>query len=696
MTSNWRSSHCGRMDHGGCKVQVQVTKGRITGIRGDPNGYLNAGYSCPKGRALAEVHEHPQRLTAPLLRTGQRGENAWREAAWDEALEVIARNLDRIRSREGAKSVAFCQGMPKGLEHFALIRLANTFGSPNVVAVQDVCHAPREMTGRHMCGFYPVADLHNRTQLILLWGSNSRATNEEGLINTQLTARLKEGTQLVVVDPRRTELAAKADIWLPVHPGTDHVLALGFLKVIVSQGLEDRDFVSQWTVGFPELKSYLDSISLDWVADATGVDKELIQQAARAYAQANPAALAWGNAVEQTPNAFDTIRSLVSLMAVCANLDVPGGNIKAQEPKTLPPGKFVRADLVPDKGTSIINAAHGASPRLMTVPPAFFRQAVLEEDPYPVRAAYMQCTNPLMTYADAYRTYKALEKLEFMAVSDVVMTPTAAMADVVLPAASQFEFNDIGHYGLGHGLILARPKLLDPPGQCRPDMAIINDLGRRLCDPGLWFESYEHILESLLAPSGLDWDVFVQQGMLKGSDRSQHYLAKGFATPSGKVELALSSADSLGADPLPIWRDNRPSPDSHFPLILTSAKSPHFLHSSYRWVDSLRRREPTPLMQVHPHTAARYGLVHGQPAWLETSVGSIQQQVEVTDQVQPGVVCAVHGWWFPELGGHRPESWQTANLNCLTSVQELGRQFGTPRLRGIPCRLKPGTGEGKA
>ncbi|MDZ7760623.1 MAG: molybdopterin-dependent oxidoreductase [Desulfovermiculus sp.] len=687
MTTHWHVTHCGRMDHGGCNLQIQLNNGRITSLKGNPDGYLNAGYICPKGRALAEVHDHPQRLTTPLLRTGERGENTWRKAEWEEALEVIVRNLDRVRARDGARSVAFCQGMPKGLEHFGLIRLANTFGSPNVVAVQDVCHAPRELTGRAMSGFYPVADLHNPTELILLWGSNSRATNEEGIINSQLTTRLKEGARLVVIDPRRTELAQRADLWLPVRPGMDHALALGFLKVITTEGLWDREFVTAWTVGFEELKTYLADISLDWVAKTTGVDQELIQEAARAYAQATPACLAWGNAVEQIPTAFDTIRSLISLMAVCGNLDVPGGNIKAQEPKTLPPGKFVRADLIPNKAETILNAAYGLSPRLMTVPPAFFRRAVLEKEPYPVRAAYMQCTNPLLTYADAQLTYKALTKLEFLVVSDIVMTPTAALADVVLPSASHFEFDDIGHYGLGHGLILARPKLMDPPGECRPDMAIINDLGLRLCGQDLWFDEYKQMLEELLQPSGLDWEAFVQQGMLKGPDRYGHFQNKGFATPSGKVELVLSSAKSLGAQTLPIWTQERPEPDQDYPLVLTSAKSPNYLHSSYRWVDSLRKREPWPKVQVHPDAAARYGLEQGEMARIKTAAGAIEQMVEITDQVQPEVVCAAHGWWFPELEG--PESWQIANLNCLTTVHDLGRQFGTPRLRGIPCRIEP-------
>ncbi|MFP3999473.1 MAG: molybdopterin-dependent oxidoreductase [Desulfobacterales bacterium] len=689
MSAITKFTHCGRMDHGGCRLKVRVKDGRITSITGDREGYLNAGYSCSKGRALSEIHQSPHRLKHPLIRVGRRGADQWRQASWEEALDTVASGLDRARKKHGAESVAFCQGMPKGLEHFALIRLANTFGSPNVVAVQDVCHAPRELTGRHVCGFYPVADTENKSDLIVLWASNTRATNEEGIISSRIFSMIRQGADLMVIDPVKTGLARRAQFHLPVRPGTDCALALGFLHVIINEKLYDHEFVQNWTTGFESLENHVNTFDPGWAAEITGLDTDLITRAARAYAKAAPACTAWGNAVEQTPEAFDTIRCLVSLMAICGNLDVPGGNIRAAEPRLMPPGKFVRADLVPEKRSRYLNAFYGTSDKLMTVPPAFFRRAVLDETPYPVCAAYMQCTNPMLSYADSEMTRKALLKLDFFAVSDVVMTPTAALADVVLPAASQFEFDDIGHYGLGHGIILARPKIVDPPGQCRPDMAIINDLGRRLSDPELWFESYGKMLEALIAPSGLDWHSFVHRGFLKGKKTWREYEAKGFSTPSGKVELAMSNAEAMGASFLPQYRKPDQKTDPDYPLLLTSAKSPNYLHSSYRWVESLRKREPMPTVQLHPDTAQTLGIEQGQEVRIETRHGSIIQNAQITSKVRPDIACASHGWWFPEKGAVCEDSWRKSNLNVTTSAREYGRQFGTPRLRGIACRLVP-------
>lgn len=685
MGQDWRSTHCGRMDHGGCSLRVKVEGGRVTRVKGDPEGRLNKGYVCGKGRALAELQGSEYRLRQPLLRQGPRGSGDWREIDWSEALDRVAHGLQQTRQDFGARSVAFCQGMPKGLEHFALIRLANSFGTPNVVAVQDVCHAPRELTGRRMCGFYPVPDLDGPGELILLWGSNPTVTNEEGEIHTRLMRRLREGAKLVVVDPRRTQLAARADVWLPVRPGADLPLALAFLYVIFEEDLQDLNFLQNWCRGWRQLEDAVGSFSPERMSLATGVEPQLIREAARAYARARPATLAWGNAVEQTEHCSQTIQALLSLMAVCGNLNTAGGNTKVSEPEVLSPGRFVRADLLPRKREEILNFAHAADSRLMTVPPSFFRQAVVEEEPYPVRAAYMQCTNPLLTWADSDWTHRALSRLDFLAVSELVMTPTAAMADVVLPAASHLEFDDMGHYGLGRGMVLARPGAVEPPSVCRPDLEIINDLGHRLTDPELWFERGRDMLQEVLAPSGLDWAAFSSRGVLAGQRLCEDHLDKGFSTTSGLVELEPPSGWHKGQAPeAPCAKPGEGN--SAWPLLLTSSKSPYFLHSSYRWIGSLREKEAEPRMRIHPETARDLGLKQGEWAVLETEKGGITQRVETSQDVRRDTVCAAYGWWYPEGSQAR---WREADLNRIIPARFLDARFGTPRLRGVPCRVYP-------
>ena len=687
-TIHWVKTHCSRMDHGGCGLLVAVKNNRIVDVKADPDGFLNKGYLCPKGLAAADRLTHPDRLTNPMKRVGKRGEGRWKKISWHEAIEFIRDNLSKIREGHGARAVAFAQGMPKGLDLFGLVRLANLFGSPNVVGVQDVCHAPREVSGVHTCGFYPVADLHNPGKLVVLWASNPPSTNEEGQICRILFERLRSGTELMVVDPRRTDMADRAKYFLQVRPGADHALALAFLNVIIGEGLYDRDFVEKWTTGFSDLAAHVERFTPEKVADATWVEPALVRDAARYYAECRPAAIHWGNPLEQNVRTFDAVRALLCLMAVSGNLDVPGGNIHADEPELLGLGAFVRSDLLPTKRKEMVHAFHGTIPRMMTVPSAYFRKAVLEGVPYPIKAVYIQGTNSLLGYAQSRQTYEALMMLDFIAVSEIFMTPTAALADVVLPAATTFEFNDIGHYGLGHGYLIARPKVVDPPPECWPDLKIINELGKVLTPREHWHDDYEDFLEDVLRPAGVRYREFAQRGYLRGNQRYQKYLTQGFKTASGKVELRLTQAEKYRLPPLPDFEGLPEEMDPEFPVVLTSCKSRYYLHSSYRWVDRLRKRRPFPKTELHPETAKAHGIQDGDEIIIETRAGKITQVAHLTDRVHPAVVVAAYGWWFPEAGVERLFDWGRSNFNMLTSVEKVGKAFGTPNLKGIGCRIK--------
>lgn len=691
----WVKTHCGRMDHGGCAVLAGVSGEKIVKIKGDPEGFLNEGYICAKGLASPERLTHPDRLRYPLKRIGKRGEGKWERVSWGVAIGEIAENLARVKEKYGAKGVAFCQGMPKGMEHFVLIRLANIFGSPNVVAVQDVCHAPREITGIHTCGFYPVADFHSQSKLVVLWGSNVTSTNEEGAICSLLLKQVKAGTDLMVIDPRRTNLAQKARYWLQPRPGTDNALALAFLNVIIEEELYHKEFVEKWTYGFDRLALHVREYSPERMSEVTWVPADLIREGARLYAESHPAAIQWGNPVEQNIHTFDTVRALVCLMAVCGNLDVPGGNMEANEPDILGLGKFVRADLIPSKRKEMIHAHHDTIPRLMTVPPAYFRRAVLEGFPYPVRGAYIQCANPLLSYADSRLTAETLAALDFVAVADIFMTPTAAMADVVLPAATHFEFHDIGHYGLGHGYILARPKVVDPPEECWPDIKILNELGKALTSEEHWYDDSERLLEDVLRPSGVSWDQFVERGYLKGPERYEKYSASGFRTPTGKVELSLSRAEKFNLPPLPRFTGLPEEDDPEYPLVLTTAKSRYYLHSAYRWLPALREHRPHPVLTLHPDTAEKFDIREGDEVVIETRMGKITQTARLSEALHPRVVYAAYGWWFPEGKTDSQYEWETSNFNILTSVEKLGKEFGTPNLKGIGCRISRKRGRAK-
>jgi anaerobic selenocysteine-containing dehydrogenase len=685
-------THCARMDHGGCGLLVTVRDGRVVRIQGDPDSPVSHGFVCPKGLASVERLYHPERLLHPLVREGKRGEGKWRRASWEEAMGILSgRILEAVRDG-GAQSVLFGQGAPKGLEFFLMMRLANALGSPNVAGPQNVCHMPREIAASITCGFWTEVDYDHPPGCIILWGSNLDRTNEEGTISSRLRRALDRGSRLIVVDPRPTRMARKAEVWLRLRPGTDAALAMGMMRAMVDEGLEDRDFVRAWTVGFPELEDRLEGYPLSRVEEITWVPAEEIRKAVRLYAQARPAAIQWGNALEHTVGSHQAIRAVLSLVAISGNLEVPGGNVRPVMPSAMPLREFVLPRRIPDRRKRMISGPWGLHPMLATVPVQMAIQALLKEEPYPIKAMYLQGTNPMLSYPDSQRVMDALGRVGFLAVADLFMTPTAAMADLVLPAATNFEYDDIGHYGMVQGMLLARPKLVEPPGEAWSDLRILNELGKALgLGEHFWGDESE-MLEAVLAPSGLDYRAFCEKGVLMGERRYRSYLEGGFKTPSGKVELLSSQLQGMGLDPLPGYTDQIPGPDwagEGYPFVMTSAKDPVFFHSGYRQIGSLRKISKDPEVEMAPEAARRLGIEEGEWVRIRTPKGEIRQRARLVPGMDPRVVSVAYGWWFPERGPVDLFGWRESNINVLTSMEPpYNPVVGSVNLRAIPCALE--------
>jgi anaerobic selenocysteine-containing dehydrogenase len=221
-------------------------------------------------------------------------------------------------------------------------------------------------------------------------------------------------------------------------------------------------------------------------------------------------------------------------------------------------------------------------------------------------------------------------------------------------------------------------------------MKILNELGKLISPEEYWHEDHTRFLEDVLEPSGLTYRQFVEKGYLKGPERFKAYEAKGFRTPTGKVELRLSQAEKFNLPPLPRFQGLPEEDDPDYPLILTSSKSQYYLHSSYRWVKRLRGKRPDPKVEIHPQTAAEHGIEQGDEVVIETRLGAITQIAHLTDRVHKRVISGSHGWWFPEGKPETLYEWERSNFNMLTSTANLGKEFGTPNLKGIGCRIRRG------
>jgi anaerobic selenocysteine-containing dehydrogenase len=317
--------------------------------------------------------------------------------------------------------------------------------------------------------------------------------------------------------------------------------------------------------------------------------------------------------------------------------------------------------------------------------------AMLTGKPYPVRGALVQGSNPLLTCPHAQKVADALLSLDFLVVSDMFMTPTAALADVLLPAATYLESDSIAAPPYAMPVISVQQKVTRI-GECRSDYEILSALARGLGQGEHFWETEEGCLDFILRPAGLAFRDLRERGFVEGTKLYRSFRERGFATPSKKVELYSAQLQSWGFDPLPRYGllDGIQSKDipETTALSFTSWKHAPFRHSGGRQITSLRARHPEPVVVIHPDTARRAGIAEGERVIVRTANGSIAQIACFSDDIDPDVIALDHGWWFPENTEENLFSWDRANTNILTDdAHPCGKEMGTPRLRGIPCTI---------
>jgi anaerobic selenocysteine-containing dehydrogenase len=692
-------SHC-RMCHGGCGVHVFVKDGKVAKIAGDPECPINHGTLCSKGLASIQLLYHPDRLTYPVRRVGPKASGQWERISWDEALDTIAEKILGYKEKFGAESVVF--GYGTGRENEAVIyRIANLLGSPNVLTAGHFCYGPRICTSILTCGTNPIVDYENHPQCLMMWGNNVVISNPDCYKGEPFSVALDAGAKLIVVDPRMTRAAARADIWLQLRPGTDTALAWGMAQVIINEGLYDQEFVENYTHGWKEFKEGAVEYPLEKVEQITWVPKEKIQQAARLFATTKPAAIQWGVAIEQQNTCADNDRILMCLMGITGNIDVPGGQVLFKIPPILNVGKFgAHGMLPPEQARKRLGGDRfRLADRFAIIQPKAVWDAILLEKPYPVKMLFFISSNPVMTRANAREVYRALEKVEFMAVADFFLTPTAELADIVLPAATWLEMDYIGDFWKRHGRLLPRRKVVQV-GECRSDHEMLNDLAHRIGQGNFWWDTFEGGLDYILKPMGITWQDFKKMDCIRGEVKYQKYKESGFSTPTSLFELYCTTLEKMGYDPLPQFREPPESPVStpqlyrEYPYILiTGARQPGFFHSENRQLPWLRELDRDPIVEIHPDTAAGENIQEGDWVIIESLRGKIRQRAKLFAGLDPRVVAAQHAWWFPEKKepGH---GWDESNINILTDngYETMDPAMGATSIRTLLCKIYP---EGK-
>ncbi len=689
-------SHC-RMCHGGCGVLVYTRNNKAVKISGDPDCPINHGTLCSKGIASIQLAYHPDRLTYPVKRVGPKGSGKWERITWDEALDTIAERILIYKEKSGAESIVMGYGTGRENES-AIYRFANLLGSPNVLTAGHFCYGPRISTGIITCGSNPIVDYEKNPKCIMVWGNNIVISNPDEYKGEPFSVCLDKGAKLIVVDPRMTRLAAKADIWLQLRPGTDTALALGMLYVIIHEELYDHKFVENYTHGWESFVERVNAYPLDKVEKITWVAKEKIIEAARMYATTKPAGIQWGVAIEQQLNCADNDRVLMALMGITGNIDKPGGQVLFRTPNIRNVSRFGAHKALPK--AQALKRLGGDRFRLAghfgIINPKCVWDAIITEKPYPVKMLFFISSNPLITRANASEVYQALNRVEFMAVADFFLTPTAELADIVLPAATWLEMDYIGDFWKRHGYLLSRRKVIQV-GECRSDHEMLNDLAHRVGQGESWWNTFEGGLDYILEPMGMTWQDFKKLEYVRGEVTYFKYKEKGFSTPTGKFELYSTLLEKWGYDPLPQFREPPESPYSlpelndAFPFILiTGRRLPGFFHSENRQLSWMRELHRDPIVEIHSETAQQKGISDGDWVVIESRRGKVRQRAKLFNGMDPRVVSAEHGWWFPEKKdtGH---GWKESNINILTdnAYNNCDPAMGATHVRTLVCNIYP-------
>ncbi|OGA68986.1 MAG: molybdopterin oxidoreductase [Betaproteobacteria bacterium RIFCSPLOWO2_12_FULL_68_20] len=679
---------------------MHVQDGRLVKVRGDPESPLNRGRLCPIGTVARDLVYHPDRLKHPMRRLGARGSGRWQRVSWDEALDEISARLLEIRAQYGPEAIAL--GTGTGRHHIRWVsRFGNALGTPNWCEPGFAqCFHPRVNTCLLTFGDFPVCDFTGDTppKCILYWGHNPLDSGPDGETRFNVRDALDANPRLIVVDPRETELARRAEVWLRVRPGADDALALAMLNVLIGERLYDAQFVARWTHGFEALAAHVGRYTPEWAEPITWVSAPKIRAAARLFAQTKPAMLEWGCAIEHTPKCIQTVRALSLLPALTGNIDVPGGWVFGM--KGL--GRFpsLIENLGPEVSAKRLGAerfrllgGEGADLPAAHIPTLL--QAMREGKPYPVKAFLVFGNNTLTTYANSRLVHESLLKLDFMVCADLFMTPTAELADIVLPAAAWPELDQIvGLPTIAANVVLAQQKTVQI-GECKSDEEIFVALARRM-KLGLCEEPVKEVLDRQLADGGvgLTFDELKRKGFVKLPFRYRKYEERGFRTPTGRIELYSTRFEQLGYAPLPYYEEPPESPFSapevarEFPLVLTTGgRIPFFFNSEHRQLANLRKAYREPRAEIHPDTAARHGIADGGWMWIETRRGRIRQRAKFSQGIDARVVNAEHGWWFPEEPAPEYGVWKS-NANVLTdNGPPYDPAMGTYQLRALLCRV---------
>jgi anaerobic selenocysteine-containing dehydrogenase len=644
-----------------CSVLVTVEAGRVVRTVGDPQHPFTRGFLCGKVNRYAERVHSPERVLTPLRRVGAKGAGHFTPITWDEALDEVVSRWQAIIARYGSEAIAgYAYSSHQGLVNRNFTQaLFHALGATrvNAGAVCDTCCGEAwELTIGPAGGTDP--ERVQDADLLISWGANLDSTNVHQIPFIDMARR--KGAKLVVIDVWRTRAARRADWFIPIRVGTDAALALGLAHVLHRDNLLDHDYIQRLVLGYERwAQEVLPRYTPAAVEAITGVPATDVETLARTYGQAKAPFIRLGQGLSRHASGGAATRAITCLPGLVGAWQRPGGGalLSTADSYKFNFSAVRRPDLQP-----------GPRRLLNTVR---FGRALLEWQNPPLMALFIQSNNPATTCPEQALVRRGLVREDlFTVVHDTFLSETARYADLVLPACTSFESEDL-YRGYGTYYVQYGPQVLTPQGEAWPNYHLVATLARRLGlhDPVFSRTPREHMAALLDVHEGPVAGLHLDD-LLDGMPRRLnvpvlgHTFDQAFPTPSGKLQIACPELATRGLPDLP---DYVPAVPTAYPLRLVTAPGHHLHHSAFLGVASLRRDEGGPWVRLHPDEALPRGISQGQAVELFNDAGVVGLYARLTTDVLPGMVV---------VEGHRPQSQYLSggplNVLCSDRYADLG------------------------
>ncbi|MGD8700161.1 MAG: molybdopterin-dependent oxidoreductase [Gemmatimonadales bacterium] len=663
---------CPRNCYSTCAMKVQVEDGRIRRIEPHPGNEATPGGACLKGLSYVERVHSPNRILHPLKRRPKT--NEFERITWDEALDAIAGKLVELRSDPGPQSILYYTASgTKGLLNGVGDRFWRLYGGCTTT-YGDLCwpaglEATRLTLGENKHS--APSDIAN-ARLIVLWGKNAAETNIHQMVF--IDQALDAGAKLVVIDPRRTQTAERADLLIQPRPGTDGALALAVAHWLIQKGEVDRDFIDQHVLGFPVFAERVESCTPEWAEKVTDVPARYVDQLAAYFADWGPVTISPGFGMQRFTNSGQTMRAMLALLAITGNIGKPGAgwvyaNLQTHIFDAVRDPIAFYPPQQPDGAVRISISTARLGPEMLA-----------QREP-PLRMAWVERGNPVTQNPETNTVLEAFRGLDYRVVVDQFLTDTAREADIVLPAKTMFEQSDvIGAYW--HSYLQLKQKVIEPPGEVKPESEIYRllagRLGLREAEDASVFPVTDDEVEAYLSAALASWpevslELLREGPVLAPGQQDVAFADFVFATPSGKIELdSREAVQRWGVEAIPTYQESAESSrregadGGRYPLYLLTPNTKNRIHSQFNNLRMIRQFSEKPNLWIAPADARARGITDGDRVRVFNDRGELRLEAKLDHGLKAGCVCITNGWWISEGG----------TVNFCSAARETDMGYG--------------------